>query len=140
MSSHGTVEQFRAFDVHVLHRMGALQEELVIYPWVSFRWPGLVYLTANRWRVDVKFRHGVMKRIQVAWTPCHFGGWRPWFVCGRCSRRVGKLYSTGEALHCRLCLDLWYASQPTSCVSLVSNITNFTLPHRAIEWVISSRF
>jgi hypothetical protein len=111
MATHGTVEHFQAFDVHVLHRMGALQEPLVTYPMVSFRWPGLVHLTANKWKVDIEFRHGAMQRIPIVWTPCHFGGWRPWFKCGRCGRRVGKLYSTGVALHCRCCLALWYACQ-----------------------------
>ena len=111
MSSHGNVEDFQAFDVHVLHRVGALQEALVTFPWVSFRWPGLVHLRANKWRVDIEFRHGATQRIPVVWTSCHFGGWRPWFMCGRCSQRVGKLYSTGVALHCRRCLSLWYSSQ-----------------------------
>jgi hypothetical protein len=111
MANHGTVENFQAFDVHVLHRMGALQEPLVTYPMVSFRWPGLVHLAANKWKVDIEFRHGATQRIPVVWTSCHFGGWRPWFKCGRCSQRVGKLYSTGVALHCRGCLSLWYSSQ-----------------------------
>ena len=90
---------------------GRFRKPLVTYPMVSFRWPGLVHLTANKWRVDIEFRHGAMQRIPIVWTPCHFGGWRPWFQCGRCGHRVGKLYSTGVALHCRRCLDLWYASQ-----------------------------
>jgi hypothetical protein len=111
MQRHGTVEHFPSFDVHVLHRMEALQEPLVAYPMVSFRWPGLVRLTANRWRVDVELRGGASQRIPVVWTPCHFGGWRPWFLCIRCNRRFGKLYNTGASLACRRCLDLWYASQ-----------------------------
>jgi hypothetical protein len=111
MNKHGTVEHIQCFDVHVLHRMGALQEGLVSYPWVSFRWPGLVRLTANRWRVDVEFRGGAGQRIPIVWTRCHFGGWRPWFICFHCSRQVGKLYNTGASLQCRQCLDLWYASQ-----------------------------
>jgi hypothetical protein len=111
MATHGTVEHFQSFDVRVLHRMGALREPLVSYPMVSFRWPGMVRLTANKWRVDVAFRHGATQRIWLTWTPCHLGGWRPWFRCGRCDRRVGKLYSTGVALHCRRCLDLWHSSQ-----------------------------
>ena len=53
MAAHGTVEHFQSFDVHVLHRMGALREPLVSYPMVSFQWPGLVRLTANKWRVDM---------------------------------------------------------------------------------------
>ena len=77
MATHGTVENYQAFDVRVLHCMGALQESLVAYPMVSFRWPGLVHLTANKWRVDIEFRHRAMQRIPIIWTPCHFGGPRP---------------------------------------------------------------
>ena len=65
---------------------------------------GIGPLTANKWRVDIEFRHGAMQRIPIIWTPCHFGGSRPWFRCGRCGQRVGKFYSTGVALHCRCCL------------------------------------
>jgi len=100
MTKHGTVENFQAFDVHVLHRMRALQEMLVSCRWVSFRWPGLVRMTANKWRVDVEFRGGAAQRIPLIWTQCHFGGWRPWFKCLRCNRRVGKLYNTEVSLQC----------------------------------------
>jgi hypothetical protein len=111
MSRHGTVENFQSFDVNVLHRMGALQEPLISYPMVSFRWPGLVRLRANRWRVDVQFRGGAVQTIPLVWSACHFGSHRPWVRCLRCGRRAGKLYNTGVSLHCRRCLDLWYASQ-----------------------------
>ena len=117
MGKHGTVEHFQSFDVHVLHRMGALQEALVSYPLVSFRWPGVVRLRANRWRVDVEFRGGALQRIPLVWSQCHFGGLRPWFKCARCNRRVGKLYNTGASLTCRRCLDLWYASQRRGATS-----------------------
>ncbi len=108
---HGTVEKFAAFDVHHLHRAGALREALVSFPLVSFKWPGLVRVTANRWRVDVEFRGGGSERIPVVWTRCRFGGGRPWFMCVRCNRRVGRLYNTGASLSCRRCLDLRYSSQ-----------------------------
>jgi hypothetical protein len=111
MTRHGTVERFQSFDVHTLHRMGAFGEELRQLVSVSFKWPGLVRLTANKWRVDVEFRHGARQRIPVIWTPCRFGGFRPWYKCRDCDRRVGKLYSTGASLACRRCLDLWYSSQ-----------------------------
>jgi hypothetical protein len=111
MSKHSTVEHIQSFDVHVLHRMGALREPLVSYPMVSFRWPGLFRLTANKWRVDIQFRSGAIQRISLRWSPCNFGGHRPWFVCDRCNRAVGKLYNTGCSLACRRCLDLRYASQ-----------------------------
>ena len=111
MSNHTTVEHLQSFDVHVLHRMGALREPLVSDPMVSFRWPGLVRLTANKWLVDIQFRSGATQRIGLRWSPCHFGGHRPWFVCDRCNKTVGKLYNTGDLLTCRRCLHLWYASQ-----------------------------
>lgn len=111
MGRHGTVEKFSSFDVHDLHRMGALREPLVSLPLVSFHWPGLVRLTANKWHVDVEHRCGATQRISLVWTRCHFGGWRPWFRCDGCNRRVGNLYNTGASLTCRRCLDLWYASQ-----------------------------
>jgi hypothetical protein len=111
MGRHGTVEKFGSFDVHDLHRAGALREALVSFLWVSFRWPGMVRLEANRWRVDVELRCGASQRISVVWTRCHFGGGRPWFICVGCNRRVGILYNTGASLACRRCLDLRYASQ-----------------------------
>ncbi len=66
---------------------------------------------ANRWRVDVEFLSGATQRIWLRWSPCNFGGHRPWLVCHRCNRTVGKLYNTGSSLNCRRCLSLWYASQ-----------------------------
>jgi len=50
----------------------------------------------------------------LAWTPCNFGGSRPWFVCPGvgCGRRVAILYRSepGQIL-CRHCCDLTYESQ-----------------------------
>ena len=76
MQSHGTVEHFQSFDVNVLRRMGALRETLVSCPMVSFRWPALARLSANKWRVDVEFRGGVAQCIRLIWTLCHFGAVR----------------------------------------------------------------
>ena len=57
--------------------------------------------------------------VRVAWTPCHFGGRRPWFLClGRgCGRRVAKLclpLRGGASYYlCRHCHDLTYRSRQT---------------------------
>jgi hypothetical protein len=62
----------------------------------------------------------VEQRIAVAWTPCRFGGERPWFVCSvrsngvYCGRRVTKLYRAGRLFACRNCYRLAYASQQES--------------------------
>jgi len=59
------------------------------------------------------------QHVPLAWTECHFGGARPWFLCtedagdGRCcGRRVTKLYTGDSHLFaCRQCRRLAYASQ-----------------------------
>lgn len=49
-------------------------------------------------------------RVALAWTPCYFGGARPWFLCPGCSRRVAVLYAFPR-FRCRLCHPvLRYAS------------------------------
>lgn len=54
-------------------------------------------------------------RVVLEWTPCHFGGERPWFRCpaSGCGRRVALLYCAG-LFACRRCCDLAYASQNDS--------------------------
>src|SRR4029077_225456 len=56
--------------------------------------------------------------VPVTWTPCHFGGDRPWFRCSAsvghqpCGRRMAKLYLRNSAeFACRHCCGLAYASQ-----------------------------
>jgi len=53
--------------------------------------------------------------ILLAWTRCHYGGWRAWFLCPRlgCGRRVRVLYG-GAYFACRQCHDLTYDSQNTT--------------------------
>ncbi len=110
MTRHGTVEKNQCFDVHDLYRADLLKDALVAV-YCSLKWPGLVRLQADRWRVDVEFREGALQAIPIVWTRCHFGGGRPWFICRRCNARVAKLYNSGASLSCRVCSDLWYASQ-----------------------------
>jgi hypothetical protein len=59
----------------------------------------------------------VKEPVSLEWTPCNFGGERPWFVCPgvvngkRCGRRVAILYGPGKYFLCRHCYDLRYESQ-----------------------------
>ena len=52
-------------------------------------------------------------RVPVVWTPCTFGGERPWFVCPNryCGRRAAKLYLCGGYFVCRTCTGMGYQSQ-----------------------------
>ena len=58
--------------------------------------------------------------IPLTWTPCNFGGSRPWVICpgvlnGRyCGRRVAKLYLQRGYFLCRYCHDLTYRSRQDS--------------------------
>jgi hypothetical protein len=65
-------------------------------------------------------KEDVSYRVRLAWTPCNFGGERPWFLCPgivngvACYRRVAKLYLKGRYFLCRHCHDLTYASRQQS--------------------------
>ncbi|HUX01130.1 MAG TPA: hypothetical protein VMY35_09150, partial [Phycisphaerae bacterium] len=83
-----------------------------------------VAVNPGRIELDYRFRgwgmddwEEVRQEIPIDWTPCRFGGQRPWFVCsvhsnGRyCGRRATKLYGGGKLFACRHCYKLAYASQ-----------------------------
>jgi hypothetical protein len=61
--------------------------------------------------------NNVEQRVAIVWTPCHFGGQRPFFLCSfdakgaQCGRQVSKLYGGGRLFACRHCYRLAYASQ-----------------------------
>jgi hypothetical protein len=52
-----------------------------------------------------------IQMVPVVRTLCHFGGWRPWFLCPVCSRRVGILYARAARFACRDCQRVAYLSQ-----------------------------
>jgi hypothetical protein len=54
--------------------------------------------------------------IQVVWTPCPYGGRRPWFECPACRKRAAKLYLLDATARfvCRSCCELPYQSQSES--------------------------
>jgi hypothetical protein len=49
-------------------------------------------------------------QIPVDWTPCHYGGYRPWFKCSKCAKRYAKLYVMKGEWECRKCHNLTYTS------------------------------
>jgi hypothetical protein len=74
----------------------------------------LSYRSRNRGASEWK---SIEQRVPIAWTTCHFGGQRPWFVCSiysnvrYCGRRAAVLYGAGELFACRRCWGLAYESQ-----------------------------
>jgi hypothetical protein len=57
---------------------------------------------------------GTINQIRVEYTPCRFGGSRPWWRCPGCHSRRGVLYEKDHRFRCRRCLGLAYRSQRTS--------------------------
>lgn len=48
--------------------------------------------------------------VKITKTRCNLGGWRYWFVCPMCNRRIGMLYRKplGSSFLCRHCQNLTY--------------------------------
>lgn len=59
----------------------------------------------------------VAQGVNVACTPCPFGGSRQWFVCPCCARRVALLYLRGWRFACRQCQRVAYASQSEDAIA-----------------------
>jgi len=55
----------------------------------------------------------VRQYAPLEWTPCHYGGARPWLNCPLCDRRVAVLYA-GQRFACRHCHNLAYESSRES--------------------------
>ena len=122
-----TTEDFRFLDVRQFHRDGLLENGK------SFGWSwtrngakmASIQVQVNDNQVILDYRHqrnGSEWRNQnysvlLDWTPCNYGGLRPWFRCpaSGCCRRVAKLHlgSAGK-FACRHCYQLAYASQRES--------------------------
>jgi len=127
-----TTDECHSVDIRYLHRHDLLEPGR----WFSLRWSragretgsigGLVEGTSgcrpNRVVFNYRHRSGsfaggewedVREPVTLEWTPCNFGGERPWFVCpgAGCGRRVAILYGPGRYFLCRRCYDLRYESQ-----------------------------
>jgi hypothetical protein len=119
-----TTGECHSVDVRYLHREGLLTPGFSF----SLRWSragrqtGSIGGVAYRDQLTLLYRHrrgpggeweDVKETVPLHWTPCNFGGERPWFICpgSGCGRRVAVLYGPGRYFLCRHCYDLTYQSQ-----------------------------
>ncbi len=125
-----TTGETHGLDVRYLHREGLLKSGHSF----SLRWSRAGRETGSIGgmvggnpgdlpeRVVLSYRHrsgpggeweGVRESVPLEWTPCNFGGERPWFLCpgADCSRRVAVLYGPGRYFLCRHCYALSYESR-----------------------------
>lgn len=120
-----TTDDYRAIDVRRWQREGLLSAGQ------SFGWNwtrngekvASIQVRTEADRVTLIYRHrsgggewqDEQYPVLMAWTPCHYGGKRAWFLCpaAGCRRRVAILYG-GGIFACRHCYRLAYGCQRES--------------------------
>ncbi|MBS0354452.1 MAG: hypothetical protein JSR83_11195 [Proteobacteria bacterium] len=120
MTRH-TTDDYRRLDVRALHRAGMLTtRHAAMWNWSS---RGVlrasIHVRAQEDHVFLTYtatengeRREYSYPVRLDWTPCQYGGARPWFLCPArgCGRRVAILYG-GAVFACRHCYRLAYESQ-----------------------------
>src|SRR5262249_28000600 len=92
-------------DVNDLARRGAFSGPGMWFPFKR------VKTFSDRLEIKWPDKNKPPQIILIERTKLYLGGSRPWFVCHRCQRRVGKLYDLRIDILCRKCYDLGYVSQ-----------------------------
>lgn len=123
LSKKDTVEGYRRLDVRRWQRDGLLK------PGTRFSWGwwreneqvASITVQTDQDRVTLEYRYrregeewqDIKEPVPLTWTPCNYGGARPWFICpgATCGRRVAILYGVGRYFLCRHCYGLGYESQ-----------------------------
>jgi hypothetical protein len=115
-----TVEATQSIDVGRWHRLGYLNDSVSLtWSWRSnSETVASIGVIADRNVATLRYRvrsgdgkwKDLEQSIPICWSPCRFGGERPWFRCN-CGRRVMRLYGAGCLFACRHCYGLVYASQ-----------------------------
>ena len=111
--SRVTVERLTNIDANKLNHLGAFKgsapDWVMEFPFLGLRTSRfLIQYRGPKWPADRP-----PQLIKVQWTPCTFGGSRPWLTC-LCRRRVGRLYHGNGFLGCRHCAEATYESQKRS--------------------------
>jgi hypothetical protein len=104
-------------DATHLKRAGAFRDGRVMSD--PSQWPEIERMWTGRYFLRLELRNQVTRQhIQISWTHCHYGGWRPWLHCPFCHRRVLKLFHGMGGYFCRPCIgNPPYASQTKSTQS-----------------------
>ena len=119
-----TTENQHKIDIRLLNKQGCLRPGAV----GSFSWSrGNKETVPIGYKMEVdrmvlSYRHrpkngdwkSVEQVISFDWTPCNYGGYRNWFLCPLCTKRVAVVYGAEKGFFCRYCLNLTYSSQQES--------------------------
>ena len=114
-----TTENYRPLYVRKLHTAGLLTAgHVALWNWYSRgELRASIQVQAREDHVSLIYtatengeRREYSYPVRLDWTPCQYGGERPWFLCPSCRRRVAILYG-GAVFACRHCYRLAYESQ-----------------------------
>ena len=108
-----TTEDYRPLDVRKLHKAGLLAAgHVALWSWYSRgELRASIQVQAEDGRVRLIYaatengeRRNYSYLVRLDWTPCQYGGARPWFLCPAdgCGRRVAILFG-GAVFACRHC-------------------------------------
>lgn len=113
-----SVEELLSIDIRLWHRARLLSAESQFnWCWhIGSRRVAWLHAVPRAKRLDLWYRNLtsrdaiLQQAIPLTYTPCHFGGHRPWFRCPTCSCRAAVLYLAGHWI-CRHCCNARYPSQ-----------------------------
>lgn len=114
-------EDFITLDVRELRKREGLapKQSYNLHKYSCGKRIGILAVTTHQDRLSLQYtafneqnRQCSFQFTAIDWTPCHFGGRRPWFVCPNenCGKRVAILYGPHPFL-CRNCQGIAYQSQ-----------------------------
>jgi len=63
----------------------------------------------------------VNQLIQLEQTACHLGGFRQWFLCSDCNKRVGVLYFNNGSLVVGIAI-IWFTNLRTKQLLIVNDV------------------
>lgn len=118
-----TTDKLNRLDIRRVNRAGRLVPgESCIWSWTrNIDLVSQVAIHAGNDEVTLRYRisdpfgesRDYSCSVTIAWTACHYGGRRAWWICPDCGRRVAVLWG-GRRYACRHCHDLAYKSTRTA--------------------------
>lgn len=127
LGAKGTTNDYRSIDIRAWAREGRLTPGNTFGCWWSRGGAvtasiavevhaladhprALMLILAYHYGRGGEVQEDVRQPVFLRWTPCHYGGERPWFSCPGCGHRAAVLYGAGHSFACRQCYDLAYQS------------------------------
>jgi hypothetical protein len=139
--AYSTVNQFHRLDIRQWKRKGVLKPRCVFKLFLEngHRYnPIKVEVSEHEVFIAYSYQYQentemIRYRVKLSWSPCHYGGVRPWFLCPAigCGARVAILYG-GKYFACRHCYHLVYPSQrENKCKRMMRKISKIK---RCMGW------